>query len=141
MSTPARSLAVTAAWDGGYRCEVTARQHRVVVDEPESAKGTDTGATPTELFLASLGSCFTLAVYHVAAKRGIDLRAVQIEVTGNYSGPSFAALELEVRIDADLDDHGVDDLLARARAVCYVSNTLAKPPPVVIRRRAMPPTS
>lgn len=102
MNDSVRTLMVNAVWEGGYRCEVAARQHRVMVDEPVSAQGSDAGSTPTELFLASLGSCFALAVHHVAAKRSLELRAIEIEVRGTYSGPSFSNLELEVRVDSEL---------------------------------------
>lgn len=138
---PTRTLTVTATWGGGYRCEVAARQHHIVVDEPESAHGTDTGATPTELLLASLGSCFTLALYHVAAKRNIELRSIEIAATGTYTGLAFSALDLVIHIDADADDGGIEDLIERAKAVCYVSNTLAEPPPVTVHRVARRPSS
>ncbi|GAC1388783.1 MAG: hypothetical protein NVSMB4_14930 [Acidimicrobiales bacterium] len=133
MTDPPRTLSVRAVWGGGYRCEVSARQHRILVDEPTTVGGTDTGSTPTELFLASLGSCFALALGHVAAKRGLELGAVDIDVTGIYDGPSFRSLTLDVRVETP-DPDGVDDLLERARKVCYVSNTLAHPPEVIVRR-------
>ncbi len=133
MSESARTVSVRAVWASGYRCTVSARQHRIPVDEPTWARGTDTGSTPTELFLASLGSCFALAIGHVASKHGIEIGCIDIEVTGTYDGPSFRALTLDVRVETPEEDR-VDDLLERARKVCYVSNTLAHPPPVVVRR-------
>ncbi len=134
MTDPSRSLSVRAVWGGGYRCEVAARHHRILVDEPATAQGTDTGSTPTELFLASLGSCFALAIHHVATKRGIDIRGIEIEATGTYEGPSFRALALDVAIDAELDEDRIAGLIERAKAVCYISNTLAHPPPVTVRQ-------
>ncbi|MGI8753101.1 MAG: OsmC family protein [Acidimicrobiales bacterium] len=134
MTDPARTLTVTAVWGGGYRCEVAARQHRIQVDEPVSVQGTDTGSTPTELFLASLGSCFALALHHVAAKRGLEILSLQISVTGTYSGPSFGDLGLDIAIEANTDDAVIADLIDRAKAVCYISNTLDHPPPVAVRR-------
>ena len=40
----------------GFRSEVALRDHRLVVDEPESLGGTDTGPNPVELILAALGN-------------------------------------------------------------------------------------
>jgi uncharacterized OsmC-like protein len=134
VTGPPKTLSVQAVWHGGYRCEVATRQHRIVVDEPASVGGSDTGPGPTELLLASLGSCFTLAVSHVAAKRGIDLRAVEVAVTGTYAGPSFSDLVLDVYIDAD--EERIDELLERAKALCYVSNTLVRGPSLTVRRTA-----
>jgi putative redox protein len=119
-----RTRAVDARWLGGYRCEVGARQFVIAVDEPPESGGDDTGLQPTELFLGSLASCFALAIAHSAAKREIDLEAVDVRVVGTYAGPKFDALRVECRVEAD-DGVDVDALLTRARSVCYVSNTLA----------------
>ena len=137
MSDPPKTLSVSAVWQGGYRCEVAARDHRIVVDEPESAGGTDTGPGPTELLLASLASCFTLAVYHVARKRNVEVGAVEVEVTGTYEGLSFRELLVEVHVEADPER--IDELLERAKGVCYVSNTLTRGPSLTVRRTDPPP--
>jgi putative redox protein len=125
---------VEARWLGGYRCRVSARQFTVDVDEPAEAGGEDTGIQPTELLLGSVASCFALAVGHVAAKRRIELAAVEVAAVGRYEGPKFDNIRLEVKVepvDAGVD---VDLLLTRARAVCYVSNTLALGPGVDVAR-------
>jgi uncharacterized OsmC-like protein len=116
---------------------VATRHHVIAVDEPLSAGGSDTGPGPTELLLASLGSCFTLAVGHVAAKRGIPVAAIEVVVTGTYDGPSFRDLAVEVYIDAA--EERIDELLERAKAVCYVSNTLRRGPTLTVRRSLVPP--
>jgi organic hydroperoxide reductase OsmC/OhrA len=128
-----RTRAVDAHWLGGYRCRVTARQFVVEVDEPESAGGEDSGLQPTELFLGSLASCFALAISHMAAKRQIELGAIDVRAIGTYAGPRFDGLRVECRVEAD---QGVDveELLKRARTVCYVSNTLALGPEVEVVR-------
>ena len=41
----------------GFRSEVALRDHRLVVDEPESLGGTDTGPNPVELILAVSAFC------------------------------------------------------------------------------------
>lgn len=136
MSDAPKTRTVTGAWQGGYRCEVTAGRHRIVIDEPDSAGGTDTGPQPTDVFLASLSSCFTLAVYHVAKKRSITINALDVKVTGTYEGLAFRDLLVEVALDADTDQ--ADLLLERAKAVCYVSNTLTKGPTLTVRRAPHP---
>lgn len=127
---PARTRVVDAHWLGDYRCKVVAGDHVLRVDEPSSAGGDDTGPQPTELLLASLASCFALAIAHVAKKRGIELGAVDVRAIGTYAGPSFSELALEVT----LDHEQADELIERARAVCYVSNTFARNPPIVVTR-------
>lgn len=122
---------VEATWEGGLRCSVRAGRFLLTVDEPESAGGTDAGPQPTDLFLASVASCFTLALAYTAAKRGIALGAVEVHTTGVYDGPSFAEIAVTVRCDPQPTD--LDGLLAAAERVCYVSNTLRRGPALVVR--------
>lgn len=119
---PSSSRSVYAVWEGGYRCRVTAGGFEVRVDEPEHAGGEGTGPQPTDLFLASLGSCFALAVAHVGRKRGIELADLAVLVVGAYDGPKFSHLRVEVTSSHEREE--LDRLVERAKAVCYVSNTL-----------------
>ena len=118
------TLSVEATWDGGYRCTVATRQFRIRIDEPVKAGGEDTGPQPSEVFLASLAGCFTLALYHVAKKRGIELPDITVTATGTYEGPGFAKLAVAVRSTADPPI--LEGLIEPAKRVCYVSNTLRK---------------
>ena len=117
-----KTLSVESTWEGGYRCTVSTRQFRIRIDEPESAGGGDTGPQPSEVFLASLAGCFTLAMYHVAAKRGIELPDLSVTATGTYQGPGFARLAVSVKSGADRAV--LESLVEPAKRVCYVSNTL-----------------
>jgi uncharacterized OsmC-like protein len=94
----------------------------MIVDEPTSAGGGDAGPQPTEVFLASVASCFTLAVYHVARKRGVDLADLRVRAVGDYDGPRFVRVRVEVASSHASEE--LRPLLERASAVCYVSNTM-----------------
>ncbi len=121
---------VSARWLGAYRCDVTAGTFTIPVDEPESAGGSNEGPQPTELLLASVSSCFTLAVAHVAGRRGIELSHLNVEVTGTYEGPRFSALE--IRVDVGCEEEVRDRLLESAARVCYVTNTIRNTPELVV---------
>jgi organic hydroperoxide reductase OsmC/OhrA len=120
--TRPKTLSVEATWEGDYRCTVAARQFAIPVDEPAAAGGGDTGPQPSELLLASLASCFTLALHHVARKRGIEFPDLSVRATGTYEGPRFVRLVVEVSTSMPRDV--LDPLVERAKAVCYVSNTI-----------------
>jgi len=126
-----KALTVESTWEGGYRCTVASRQFRIRIDEPEKAGGGDTGPQPSEVFLASLAGCFTLAIYHVAAKRSIELPDITVRATGVYEGTGFGRLAVEVQSDAPREV--LEKLLEPAKRVCYVSNTFAAAPPLVVR--------
>jgi uncharacterized OsmC-like protein len=127
---------VNAKWLGGYLVEVAAGRFQIRVDEPESVGGTDSAPQPTDYLLASVASCFTMALAHSARKRGLDLPPFEVNVTGTYDGPRFTDIEIEVV--ADLPDAEVQRLIASAERVCYVTNTLRRPPTVTIHPAARP---
>ena len=111
---------------------MTARQFAAEVDEPASAGGTDAGPMPTEYLLMALASCFALAIAHVARRDGVELGPFGVTAQGIYAGPSLSDLELTVHIDGGPPPE-LDELLEEARRVCYVSNTLARQPTIVVR--------
>jgi putative redox protein len=119
---------VAARWEGGYRCTVKIREFEVRVDEPVTSGGTGTGVQPTELLLASLASCFTLAIAHVAMKRGVTIADLSAVATGEYDGPRFA--RIIVRVESTHPEDELADLAQRAMRVCYVSNTLSGGPEI-----------
>ncbi len=113
---------VTGTWHGGYHCTVEAGAFTIEVDEPESAGGTDRGPQPTDLFLAAIASCFTLAIGHAARKRSIDLDGLSVRATGRYDGLRFGAVHVEARVG--VPEAELEGLVQAAERVCYVTNTL-----------------
>lgn len=129
-SPGATTNSVIARWEGGWRCRVAAGGFDLVVDEPASAGGTGTGPMPTEYLLASLASCYALALVWAAGKRGVALPGLAVTATGTYDGPRFSRLRLTVASDAA--PGVIEPLVEPARRVCYVSGTIAASPPVEV---------
>lgn len=123
---------VNARWEGGMRAVVEAGAFSIVSDEPRSAGGDDTGPQPTDLFLASIASCFVLAVAWAARKRGVELADLQVRVVGTYAGPKFSQIDIDVVSEAPAAV--LDELLPQAERVCYVTNTLREPPRIRVGR-------
>jgi uncharacterized OsmC-like protein len=122
----AETLEVTATWLGGYATDVRARAHTVRVDEPESAGGEDTGMMPTELFCASLASCFCLAIGYAAGKRGLEVPGLRVRVLAERAGDELRYGRITVDAEAAVEGHVLARLVERARPLCWVSNTLAE---------------
>jgi putative redox protein len=121
----AEFLEVSAAWRGGYESLVDARGHKLLVDEPEAAGGTNAGMMPTEVFCAAVASCYCLALAHVAAKRSLDLPGLSVTVRAERAGSELRYGRLVVQARADVPDERLAALIEPARRVCWVSNTLA----------------
>jgi putative redox protein len=121
----AEFLEVSAAWQGGFRTLVDARGHEFTVDEPESAGGGNLGMMPTEVFLASVASCYCLALGWVATKRSLELPGLEVTVRAERAGSELRYRRVAVEARADVPDERLAALIEPARRVCWVSNTLA----------------
>jgi putative redox protein len=120
-----------ARWTGGLRAVVSAGRFELVADEPPEAGGTDTGPQPTELLLASIASCFTLALAYSANKRSVTLEDLEVDVTGRYRGPRFEAFRIVVRTGSPRGPELLS-LIKAAEQVCYVTRTLKSSPEIEI---------
>src|SRR5512142_832094 len=104
------------------RADTRAGDFDLIVDEPVSAGGTGAGPAPTDLLLASVAACFTLAMAHAARKRELELPGLAVIAVGSYDGPRFA--RISVSVTADVGPEVLEPLIAAAERVCYVTNTL-----------------
>jgi putative redox protein len=124
---------VSASWTAGpLQCDVSIHpDFEIHVDEPVSAGGTGNGPQPTDLLLASVASCFTLALVYSAKELGLTADGIDVKVTGTYDGPRFSDLRIAVRL-VGVDPAARQRLLQAAHGVCYVTNTLRNPPKITV---------
>lgn len=121
---------VSARWDGGQSAITEIRGLRLPIGEDAPALGSTPAPLPTEVFLASVASCFTIAMAFVAAKRGETLPGLEVDVCGAYDGPRVSRIEISV--SADTDPELLQRLIDPAGRLCYVTNTLRRPPDITI---------
>lgn len=133
VEAPAQRTA-SSTWRGGMCCDVVAGGFQLRVDEPASAGGTGSGPQPTDLLLASVASCFSLAVAYVARKRSIALNGLTVTATGTYDGPGFRSIAVDGRMGCTVQETEI--LLRAAQRVCYVTNTLRSDVQVTFAARA-----
>jgi putative redox protein len=117
------STEVVSTSSDGYEARIAVRGHQITVDEPEGDGGRDNGPTPTELLLAALASCYTLALRWSAGRHNVPLGDIRIAAAGTYEQLRFSSIRLTVSADFPQDQAAA--LLRDASRVCYVSNTLA----------------
>lgn len=63
-----------------YRTQVHLASHTIQADEPADLGGTDTGPTPYELLLASLGACTAITLRMYADRKNLPLEAVEVNL-------------------------------------------------------------
>jgi putative redox protein len=124
---------VSASWTPGpLQCDVSIHpDFEIHVDEPVSAGGTGNGPQPTDLLLASVASCFTLALAYSANKLGLTAGGIDVSVSGTYDGPRFSDLRIDVRL-VGVEPEARKRLVQSAGRVCYVTNTMRKPPRITV---------
>ena len=109
---------------GGYRHVVKVRQHRLNSDEPADAGGDDAAPSPQELLAASLATCTAVTMEMYAARKGWQLRDVEVEVEYTPAERGCPTkFSLTLRLPSDLSDEQVQRLKVIATK-CPVHRTL-----------------
>lgn len=75
----------------------SAGRHAFTIDEPPTLGGDDTGANPVEHLLAALGSCQVISYQVWAAKLGLAVDSIDVDVTGALDVRGFFGLDETVR--------------------------------------------
>jgi uncharacterized OsmC-like protein len=97
---------------GGFACEVRRPGGVTLVDLPVEEGGTDSGPAPGDLMRASIGACLAMGYRAWAARLGVELRSVEVDVTCEFDvrgqldvasdvPVGWERLLLEVRIVSD----------------------------------------
>ena len=60
--------------------------HTLLVDEPASAGGTDTGPSPGRLLAASLAACTAITIEMYADRKGWEIGPIEVEVDVHLRG-------------------------------------------------------
>jgi len=132
-------MEVTVHHLDNVRFEAVARNHRLVSDQPPAIGGADTGMTPPELLLASLGTC--AAYYAVEFLKARSLPSAGLEITVSAEKASQPARLGSFRIEVTLPglEARHEEGLLRAVHKCLIHNTLTQTPAVEIALRKLTP--
>ena len=77
-------LRVSGSLVGPLQFDMKSGRHTITADEPSSFGGENTGPSPTQYALAALASCQAITYRYWAAKEGIALDAIDVEVEGDF---------------------------------------------------------
>lgn len=118
---------------GGDRFRIDMRQHSIVVDQPPSLGGEDSGPTPTELFVASVASCVAFYVGRFLSRHGMDPQGlgVSAEFSLETRPARVGEIRLRLLLPAGVPPERHAALLAVA-AHCTVENSLEQRPTVTL---------
>ncbi|MBK5285994.1 MAG: OsmC family protein [Bacteroidia bacterium] len=109
-----------------YRTTVTARDHTIIIDEPEKSGGRNEGPTPHELLVAALTSCVAITLRMYAERKGWNLNQVEVGAEmqrTTTSGIQNNIIVMKISLDGNLDAEQRKRLL-EISAKCPVHKTL-----------------
>lgn len=105
--------------------EGIARNHKVVMDRPESKGGQNQGAMGGENLLMSLGGCFMSNLLAAAVARDTILTDVSLTIIGKLGNQPARFERVDMKVNAKLQDRKLmEKLLTIAERGCIVANTL-----------------
>ncbi len=124
---------VIVRYEGGDRLVAAIRGHEVVSDQPLADGGRDTGPTPTELFVASLGGCVGFYAERYLHRHELVADGLAVECT--FEMAERPARVGEIRLRVVLPAGFPDERRAGLQAVvehCTVHNSITRPPTITV---------
>ena len=111
-----------------YKVQISADdKHTFSADEPEELGGGDTGPSPTQLLLSSLGSCTAITLQMYAGRKQWPLTGVEVALQYNPAGKPAAGhtdISRQITLLGELDDEQRARLLQIANA-CPIHKVLS----------------
>lgn len=109
--------------------------------------GDGSDACSADMLLQALLACAGVTLRSVATMMGYDVRGCQLRAVAEFDARGTLGVDrtvpvgvtnvvVEVDLDADVDDAGLQRLAAATERFCVVGQSLAQPPRFIIRRRA-----
>ena len=113
---------------------IQSRSHSIICDQPAENGGTDSGMTPPEFLLASLGSCAAFYAVQYLRTRNLDDRGVEVSVTAEkLKQPArIGNFRIQVTCPIALTEEQEQGVM-RSVHHCLVHNTLLNPPEIEIK--------
>jgi uncharacterized OsmC-like protein len=112
---------------------IHSRSHSIVCDQPTGNGGEDSGMTPPELMLASLGSCAAFYAVQYLKARSLADAGVEVSITAEkLKQPArLGDFHIQVTCPVALTEEHTEGLL-RSVHHCLIHQTLLSPPTVKI---------
>lgn len=123
-------MEVTVKHLGDVKFEAAARGHRVICDQPPTNGGADSGMTPPEFLLVSLGTCAGFYAAQYLKTRGLPATGLEIKVSAEKAmhPARLGPFRIEVIVPG-LDPHHEAGVQRSVKA-CLVHNTLLSAPAI-----------
>ena len=98
----------------------------VTIDRAKDAGGLGLGFNGGELLLLAIGGCYSNDIFREAAKRGFDVKNVQVIVIADWGGEPVRAqnVSFDVVVEADATEADIVELIRHTDQVAEIPNSL-----------------
>lgn len=118
-------MKVKVEYQDGEKFVSLVRKHKIIIDQPESKGGTDTGMNPLEIFLSSLGACVAVYAKRYCCSANIDTKGLSVEVESDLNQDAPLRLTpIKVKINLSQDLGPRKSALLNFVKNCPIHNTL-----------------
>jgi len=121
----------------GLTCEIEEGAWKLTADMGEKSGGNDAGPNPGVLGRAALGSCLAIGYVMWAARRGVQLDELEVEIQADYDSrgyhgvagiePGYTEIRYLVRVNSPAPDDQILRLLDEADAHSDYLAVFARP--------------
>src|SRR3712207_2293211 len=119
---------------GEHQATLTTDGSTRAIAIPPKASGFGSSANGGELLFLALATCYCNDIYREAAKRGLQVERVEVEVEGDFGAEGIPATGVTSRavVAARASQEDIRDLMQHTDRVAEIQNTLRVETPVVL---------
>ncbi len=130
-------MEVKVTYKNGMRYEAEARGHKVICDQPLDAGGGDSGMTPPEFLLVSLGTCamYYAANYLLMRKLPAEGMTLSVGAEKAMGPPRLGTFRIVIDIPGVWEERHLEGA-RRSAEKCLIKNTLLMAPSIELTVRA-----
>lgn len=130
-------MLISATVDSKFQCHqvtLTTGGKTHTLDIQPRASGLGSSANGGELLCLAMATCYCNDIYREAAKRGIEVTAVEVQAAAEFEAEGAPAKRLTYRVvvRANAPEASIRDLITQTDKVAEVQNTLRLGLPVTL---------
>ena len=120
--------------EGQHHVTLRTNENVHSIEIPPKPTGFGSSANGGELLFLALATCYCNDIYREAAKRGIKIERVDVEVEGDFGAEGEPAKNVTYRagVTAKASEEEVRDLMQYTDRVAEIQNTLRVETPVAL---------
>jgi uncharacterized OsmC-like protein len=118
----------------GHEVSLHTNDQLLSLEIPSKAGGYGSRASGGELLFLALATCYCNDIYREAARRGIQVKRVEVVVSGDFEqeGGPASNVSYRARVKADASPEAILDLMRHTDTVAEIQNTLRALTPVAL---------